>query len=205
MEENETKYKTATKIAIALFEGWEKFGYDPNYYKSMVGTIKDVIYQCPYVHSGYASEEAYELQYKDICKEHYFSRTQSAKKMIELMEKGILNPKRMDRFESFFKSRARVHYVTPKENNHLIKFQKDENLTHWKAQYEAAGIKLKKWDKTPPKYVYKIDGVEYTLPSEVATKYKCHKDTVIARCNSDKEQWGTWQRIQINSTTTGTS
>lgn len=191
----ETKYRTATKIALSLFEGWEKFNYDPNFYSSMVSTIKDVIYQCPDVHSGWASETAYEMKYKDICKEHYFSRTQSAKKMIELMQKGILNENRLDRFESFVKSRARVHYVTSKENVNLVKYQKDENLTHWKQQYDAAGIKLKKWDKSPPVYTYNIEGVDYKLVSEVANKYGIHKDTVISRCNSEKEQWKTWNRI----------
>jgi hypothetical protein len=192
---NESKYKTATKISIALFEGWQKFGYDPDYYKRMVTTISDVIYQCPKNHTGWVSEAASGLLSKDVCREHYFSRTQSAKKMVDLMQKGILSADRIDRFEKFMQSRARVHFVTSKENSQLIKYQSDPNLTHWKQQYAAAGIKLTKWDKTSHKYVYRIDGREFNSATEAAKAMGCHESTVIKRCNSDK--WGTWERSAV--------
>lgn len=192
---DESKYKTATKVAIALFEGWEKFGCDPNYYKKMVTTLSDVIYQCPKIHSGYVSEEANTLSVKEVCKEHFYSRTQSAKKMVELMEKGLLNAERLDRFEAFMKSRARVHYVTSKENTYLIKFQSNPELNHWKKQYEAAGISLKKWERTQQKFVYDIEGKTFKSAPEAAAAMNCHESTVVKRCGNEK--WPNWSRTEL--------
>jgi hypothetical protein len=184
------KFKTGVQVSIALFEGWEKFGYDENYYDRMIRTMSDVIYQSPKLHSGYASKKASNMLSKDVCREHYYSRTASAKKMVELMKKGILGPHKIDRFEKFMRSRARVHFVTSEENTHLIKFQSDPSLRHWKKQYEAAGIELERWDTN--KYLYRVDGREFSSAPEVAAAMNCHASTVTKRCTSDK--WPTWER-----------
>lgn len=192
-ETTETKFATAAKVTIALFDGWKNFGYDQSYYKKMVTTISDVIYQCPKIPSGYISEKAYGLTSKELCKEHFYSRTQSARKMVDLMQKGILSSSRIDRFEKFMKSRARVHYVTSQENTKLIKYQNNPELNHWKKQYDAAGIELREYDKSKPKIYYSIDDINFDTASHVAKHYNCHTSTVHSRCSSEK--WPEWKRV----------
>lgn len=192
----ESKYKVAAKLSLSLFDGWQKYNYDPQYYKGMVSAIKEIIYSCPEIHSGYVSETAKDYLSKHVCKEHFYSRTQSAKKIINYMETGILNEAKLERFENFLKSRSRVHYVTSEENRNLIKYQYDEALVHWKHQYDAAGVKLVKWDKNPNKYKYCIDGIEYMSPTEIAAKYNIATSTVTKRCLSPN--FTTWERIELD-------
>lgn len=92
------------------------------------------------IYTGLVSESGQGLAKYKLCREHFFTRKQSA----ELIYKLLSTKKKMSvsRLSSILMSRNRVNLVTKQENQILRKYQTDSNIKSWRQEYAAAGIKL---------------------------------------------------------------
>lgn len=138
-------YNLACLQILSLYEGWKDKDFCPAYAEYLTIPIKEILFCTPAIPTGFVSETASQLPYSKITRDHYFSRTRTARRILELMRKGILSKKNLPRFEAFLKSRSRVHYITPEENRRMIRTS--QTVRHWKFEYEEAGIKLIKYEK----------------------------------------------------------
>lgn len=157
---------------------------------------------CDYLHNlkpiftGLVSSEARNLPYNKMTNDHFFSRTQTAKKIFDFLDKDKITDKRLI---LFIKSRCRVHRVTKNENMNLRKIMNNRaNIgIHWRKAYDMLGIKLVKYEKQSKKYIYKIENIDYSSTIEVSKKYNVSLDTVYYRCKSNSEKFSNWVSILI--------
>jgi hypothetical protein len=140
--------------------------------KYMIIMIRNAIFSLPSVYTGLISEEALELPYDKRTKEHFYGRTESAKRLVHEIK---TNPKRSEKaLILFLKSRSRVHKVTAKQNNLLKQYNKKNPGIHWRKAYKDCGIDLLKQDintKNGKRYAYFIGSTEYKSIADVAEDY----------------------------------
>jgi len=187
-------YHILAGLALDLYNGRAKTC--PMHRNRAIGLITDGIYQCKPVHSGLVSKSAAHLTVSKITKEHYHSRKRCARKIFAMLDEGAT----IDQLTDFIIEACSVHYVTKAENNLLVRYQKDiENYPTWQDQYAAAGIELVPYvKKSVKKYVYIIDGIEYTSSKEVAKAYSVSSATVDHRCTKDRRgNYPEWKRVKI--------
>ena len=160
--------------------------------------VTDGIHQCPAIHTGKISEKAVERREEILgsggkwvpTKEHFRSRKDSARYLFDLVQR---RPNiSLERLEALIKSRCRVHYTTKEENMEL---RRHSHLTHWHQQYESAGVVLVDFQPKTNKYVYNIEGVEWTSVSELAKWYDITVSGVDYRVKADT--YPTWTRKEI--------
>jgi hypothetical protein len=140
--------------------------------KYMITMIRNAIFSLPHVYTGFISKEALELKSEKRTKEHFYGRTESAKRLVHEIK---TNPKRSNEaLVAFLKSRSRVHKVTSKQNNLLKQYNTKNPGTHWRKAYRDCGIELVKQDintKNGKRYVYFVGNTEYKSISDVAADY----------------------------------
>jgi virulence-associated protein VapD len=155
-----------------------------------IGLIAEGIHRLKPRHTGLISVEANQPGVK-ICKEHFFGRLSSAKKLIQKIAEGKWSDTRL---VQFINSRSRVHYTTSRENQELRKYAH----LHWREAYRRVDIQLVKFvPRRTQKCVYRINGIDYNI-TDAAKKYNCTKAVVIYRCYAKSIKWIKWQRININ-------
>jgi hypothetical protein len=151
--------------------------------KLVVSMIRGQIFHLPDILTGMVSVEALELDWNKRTKEHFYGRTESAKRLVREISQ---NPKRSDAtLVAFVKSRCRVHQVTSKQNEDLKAYNKLNPNTHWRKAYAECGITLVLAVRKQ-KYVYTIDNVVYSNLQEVANKFNMSVEGVRRRFKSDK-------------------
>lgn len=159
-----TEYVEFVRIVRALVP----LIYDEVSEKLVVSIIRGQIFHLPDILTGMISIEALDLDWNRRIKEHFYSRTESAKRLIREL---IQNPNRSDAaLVAFVKSRCRVHQVTSKQNEDLKAYHKINPNTHWRKAYAECGIVLVPHERKR-KYIYKVDDVEYNTLQEVADKF----------------------------------
>lgn len=140
--------------------------------KYMITMIRNAIFSLPYVYTGLISKEALELKSGKRTKEHFYGRTESAKRLVREIK---TNPKRSNEaLVAFLKSRSRVHKVTSKQNNLLKQYNTKNPGTHWRKAYRDCGIELVKQavnTKSVKRYVYFVGNTEYRSIADVAAEY----------------------------------
>lgn len=140
--------------------------------KYMIAMIRNAIFSLPYVYTGLISKEALELKSGKRTKEHFYGRTESAKRLVREIK---TNPKRSNEaLVAFLKSRSRVHKVTSKQNNLLKQYNTKNPGTHWRKAYRDCGIELVKQavnTKSVKRYVYFVGNTEYRSIADVAAEY----------------------------------
>lgn len=140
--------------------------------KYMICMIRNAIFSLPSVYTRLISKEALELKDDKRTKEHFYSRNESAKRLVYEIRN---NPKRSnDALVAFLKSRSRVHKVTGKQNNLLKQYNKKNPGVHWRKAYKDCNIELInhiiKKDNNK-KYNYYVGNTEYKSISDVAAHY----------------------------------
>lgn len=145
--------------------------------KYVIIMIRNAIFALPSVYTGQISKEALELKWNKRTKEHFYGRTESARRLIYEIQ---TNPTRSDEaLVAFLKSRSRVHKVTAKQNNDLKQYHIKNPGTHWRKAYKDCGIELIKQDlkvNKPQRYAYFIGDTEYKSISDVAEQYNLSND-----------------------------
>lgn len=145
--------------------------------KYVIIMIRNAIFALPSVYTGLISKEALELKWNKRTKEHFYGRTESAKRLIYEIQ---TNPGRSDEaLVAFLKSRSRVHKVTAKQNNDLKQYNIKNPGTHWRKAYQDCGIHLIKQDlqaNKTQKYAYFVGNTEYRSISDVAEDFNLSVD-----------------------------
>ena len=140
--------------------------------KYMIIMIRNAIFSLPSVYTGLISKEALELKEDKRTKEHFYGRTESARRLVREINN---NPKRsVEALIAFLKSRSRVHKVTSKQNNLLKQYNKKNPGVHWRKAYKDCNIELVKQGKTSKhvkRYAYFIGSTEYKSIADVAEDY----------------------------------
>ena len=154
--------------------------------------IVDYLHHLPIIFTGLVSEDANKLPYNKMTNDHFFSRTQTAKKIFDFLDKKEFSDNRL---ALFIQSRCRVHKITKKENMDLRKIMNNKKNTniHWREAYKNLGINLVQYVNKSKKYVYNIEDLEYNSISEISRIYKISTSTVYYRCNSKSEKFKNWQ------------
>lgn len=186
-------YRILAKMSITLHAG---HGGDPNERKRAIGLITDGFHQCKAIHSGLVSENAQHLNVSQMTKDHYLSRKKCAIKIFEMIDTGAT----IDELAAVIIEACNVHYVTKRENLDLIPYQKNTALyPTWQEQYAAAGIKLVPYvKKSNKKYVYIINGIEYSRLIDAAMENDCTINDVYYRCTKSKSKYfSAWTVKQI--------
>ena len=167
---------------------------------SAINLIRNGIFDCPIIFTGFVSKKGQHLKVSDLVKEHFYPRQASAHKMFEMLDAGATK----EELVAFIIKVCQVHYVTKEENEALKKFQRiGSGYDTWEEQYEAAGIELVPYvRKTAKKYVYIIEGIRYSGILDVMKKYNCSLATVNNRCVKDKRGlYPDWKRELYNDRT----
>lgn len=156
--------------------------------KIIVSMIRNEIFRLPNILTGMISVEAANLPWNKRTKEHFFGRTESAKRLIRELQR---NPNRSDRaIIAFLKSRSRVHQVTGEQNQALKSYnQKNPGVHHTKAYAECNVVLIKSERKR--KYVYIVDDVEYNALQQVADEYGLSLEGARYRFTKSKK-FPTW-------------
>jgi hypothetical protein len=189
---NEAKYIAFVKQVRRLVQPGDTEADE----KIAIGMIMNSLFQLPGIFSGYISEKASKLPIGKTTPEHFYGRTESAKRLVKEIKE---NPGRSDKaLIKFIKSRCRIHRVTSDENNSLKAFNLANPNTHWRNAYKELGIVLIRYERQTQKYVYSIDGVVYNETKAVLKKYDINYKTLVQRCNA-KKKWPTWKRIEKGS------
>lgn len=140
--------------------------------KYVIIMIRNAIFALPSVYTGLISKEALELKWNKRTKEHFYGRTESARRLIYEIQ---TNPGRSDEaLVAFLKSRSRVHKVTAKQNNDLKQYNLKNPGIHWRKAYRDCGIDLIKQDLKSlksQKYVYFIGNTEYKSISDITEEF----------------------------------
>jgi hypothetical protein len=132
------------KVARVLHKNLQD---DPVAYDFATGLVSEGLHRITPKHTGLISEKANRHGVK-ICKEHFFGRLASAKKLMQKIADGKWSDERL---LSFIYSRVRVHYTTGDENQKL----RDYAHLHWREAYRQAGIQLVQFaPRRVQKYVY---------------------------------------------------
>jgi len=163
--------------------------------------LKDYVFACPEVSSGYISPEAL-IHYKEstssnkITDDHRYSRTQTVRLYDKYIRDGRFHKDNLDVQARWLRYRCIVNKVTTKENAALSAVQNaiETRDLSWQEQAKLVGI-LHWCDKPSPyKYIYEIDGVVYKSLKEIKKAYQVSNSTVVARCRA-KRKWSTWLQI----------
>lgn len=156
--------------------------------KIIVSMIRNEIFMLPNILTGMVSVEASILPSNKRTKEHFFSRTESAKRLILELQR---NPNRSDRaIINFLKSRSRVHQVTKVQNRALKSYnEKNPGVHHTKAYAECNIVLISAERKR--KYVYIVDDIEYNTLQEVANEYGLSLEGARYRFKKSKK-FPTW-------------
>jgi len=147
--------------------------------KSAINMIRNGIFDCRSIRTGFVSKAGQRLKVKYLTKEHFHPRQASAYKIFEMLDSGAS----VEDITDFIIKVSHVHLVTKEENERLKKFQKlGSGYDTWEEQYKAAGIELVKMQYT----VYIINGIEYDSLTEAAKANGCSTVTLKNRCLQDK-------------------
>lgn len=189
---NEDKYRALVKQSRRLVQPGDTEADE----KIAIGMIMNSLFQLPSIFSGYVSEKASKLPVGKMTPEHFYGRTESAKRLVKEIKE---NPNRSNKsLIKFIKSRCRIHRVTSAENTVLRSYNTANPNTHWRKAYKEVGIVLVNYEKQTQKYVYIIDGVVYNEIKVIREKYDITYDILLQRCNA-KKKWPTWKRIEKGS------
>lgn len=140
----------------------------PESEKIVVSMIRNEIFRLPNILTGMVSVEAMKLDWNKRTKEHFFGRTESAKKLIRKLQE---NPNRSDAaIIAFLKSRCRVHQVTKEQNQALKAYNEKNPGVHHRKAYSECNVTLVPAERKR-KYVYIVDDVEYNTLQQVANEY----------------------------------
>lgn len=180
------RYKMLLEVAKA---NYNEFKDQPDILAFATGLIAEGLHRMKPIHTGLISVEANQPKIK-ICKEHFFGRLSSAKKIVQKIAEGKWSEERLI---LFIRSRSRVHYTTSHENMRL----RDFDHLYWREAYKQVGIQLVKFSpRREKKYIYNIDGMDYNVNS-AAEKYGCTTDIVLYRCGSKSPKWSNWKKVKI--------
>ena len=173
--------------------------------KIIVSMLMSGIFRLPSKFTRLVSIEAAELKYAKRTPEHFYGRTDSAKRLVKELKN---NPIRSDKaIIAFIKSRCRVHQVTKEQNNILKAYNIKNPNVHWRQAYADCSIILKPIEKgiytntngittrikTSPKYIWTVDGITYNSLKEIASKYNITVEGARFRFFKAKSQeYATW-------------
>lgn len=168
-QKTEARFESYIKLARILVSSIENEADEV----LVVSMLMNTIFKLPSKFTGLTSVKASNLIREKRTPEHFFSRTESAKRLLKEIKK---NPSRSDAaLIKFVKSRCRVHHVTRAENNLLRSWNKKNPKSNWRHAYSACGIELIKLDYKKrgrnEKYVYMVGDVVYNTLKEVAAEY----------------------------------
>ena len=165
--------------------------------KTVISMFMNHFFRLPAIFTGFVSEDASLLKSAARTPEHFYGRTESAKRLLkELKER----PHRSDAaLLAFVKSRCRVHKVTSDENNRLKRYFAENPGHHWRRGYAAERVILQPHKKQNQKYVYKVDDIVYDNITDLLNKYSINRSTLASRCKS-KTKWPGWQQIEKDAT-----
>ena len=156
--------------------------------KLIVSMIRGQLFHLPDILTGMVSIEAQDLEWNKRTKEHFYGRTESARRLIQEIKQ---NPARSDTaLVAFVKSRCRVHQVTSKQNQDLKTYHSLNPNAHWRKAYAACGITLIKPERKQ-KYIYFIDGVAYNSLQEIADNHNLSLEGARSRFFKAKK-FPTW-------------
>ena len=159
-----------------------------------VGTI---IYEVSTTKSGLVSKslvDEYGFRSSSFCEEHYHSRQQVGKRIVEE------NPS-YDDIVKILGECTKVHLVTSEENIRLSPIQngRDTRDKSWRDQYLLAGIELVRDQGTAPRYfynTYKIDDSVYENIQLASKDRNLTWDEIRRRCSSKAKKWSSYERLQ---------
>jgi hypothetical protein len=157
-----------------------------------VGTI---IYEVSTTKSGLVSKslvDEYGFRSSSFCEEHYHSRQQVGKRIVEE------NPS-YDDIVKILGECTKVHLVTSEENIRLSPIQngRDTRDKSWKDQYLLAGIELVRDQGTAPRYFYStyvIDDSVYENIQLASDATGLPWDIIRKRCSSKALKWRNFVR-----------
>lgn len=180
-----------TLQARAMIDNYNLYKDEPELLRMMTGLFAEGLHRQRAIHTGLISEAAANRpKGAKVCKEHFFGRTASAKKIFEQIAKG----KSVNRITCLIKSRSRVHYTTSAENMTLLKFDQ----LHWREAYRQASIKLIPYVKRNHKYVYIVNSTVYNNISDVAKEFNLSNAGAAYRFTSKSKKWKGWKRDKIS-------
>ena len=190
MQHEDEKYYSLVRITRSMVLGIQ----NEVDFRTAVNCLMNGIFKLPSIKTGLVSKEALNLPSNKRTPEHFYGRTESAKRFIKEIKE---NPNRSDSvLVMFLKSRSRIHYVTKTENMALRSYSKKNPKTHWRKAYRDCGIELvKNVVQTNQKYVYKIEEVIYNNVKDILDKYDINYSTLYSRCNA-KRKWQNWNKIE---------
>ena len=157
--------------------------------------LRNQIFDMAVIYTGYTSKKAIEtgLPKSKLTEEHIHPRNQSAKRLIQYVLDGM----GVNDLAEMVKQFCQVHITTKEENTSLVQYQKQPDY-NWQDGYRAVGIELVEHQFTRiPKFVYKVDGIEYNNLKEIAEKFGIHQDTARNRFKSKTEKFKGWTRHEV--------
>lgn len=187
-------------MADCVIDNYNLYKDKPEHRKMMISAFRNVIFDCPSIPSELVSKKGQHFKKSQLVKEHFYPRQASAYRMFEMLDAGVT----FNELVAFIKKVCQVHYVTKEENIALIPYQKrGSGYDTWEEQYKAAGIELVPYvRKSTKKYVYIIEGIQYSGILDVMKKYNCSRATVKNRCLKDKRGlYPDWKRELYNDFT----
>jgi len=185
----EPEYSSFIKLARVMVSNIENKVDE----KIVIGMFMNQFFSLPSIFTGLVSKDAAKLKSAARTPEHFYGRTESAKRLLREMKE---RPHRSDAaLIAFVKSRCRIHKVTSKENNRLKRYFAENPGDHWRKGYAAEQIILQPHEKQNQKYVYKVEGAVYNNIKDLLKKYGISRATLSSRCDA-KIKWPEWQKIE---------
>ncbi len=180
-------------LAVYILEGFEAHKHNSKSLRWFVAGIRNQIFDLAEVYTGYRSKESIETN--RITPEHVFPRQKTAEYIVNL----LLSGRKMTtaRLTKLLMSRSRVHYVSKRENEVLIPWQKSRDYK-WRKAYRHFKIELVHvpFDGTrKKKRSYNIDELFYELWKDVQDVYGISYNEIYRRCNSKSPKWQTWKFV----------
>ena len=135
------KYKQDyTAYAGNVIAVYEALKDRPQGKETFINFVRHTIFDMAVVETNMVSDKVATRLKKDLTKDHFFSRKQTALLLLRLLEthKSLS----IARLAAIIKSRCRVNLVSKEENHALRTFQNDKSIKTWRQEYKLAGITL---------------------------------------------------------------
>lgn len=175
---------TAARFVLHVLRGEDALGnLEPdsptNSSNDVARFIGGTIYELPFKFTGMVSSTLIDInghRSKIYTREHFYSRQQSGRIIIEQYINGTLDYRHLLMLLDMFRQ---VHYVTAQENTRLTPFQNKPEYRHlsWEEQYALAKVVLVKDPGVAPAYMtyqYIIYNIKYDNIAQAAEATGMH-------------------------------
>jgi hypothetical protein len=179
-------YETLIRIAISLYNAHKD---NPEDFKEATGLVAEGLHRTKPIHSGLISEKcASNRSTEKICKEHYFGRLASAKKIMSEIAKG----RSFKRLVALARSRSRVHYTTKDENQKLRAY----GHLFWREAYKEVGTNLIPYVPRTRAKDIDVNGKVFSSAKEVSKQFNIPIETVRYRIAAKSKKWAHWKHAE---------